>query len=160
MRYLMAALILSLIPGAAMAEVFDRAAEASGASDDDAALEEWQSLAQEGDPAAQNNLGWMHDAGQGVAQDHAEAVRWYRKSAEQGFAKAQANLGKMYARGLGVEEDNRLAYLWLDVAARDLESAYEPRDIVAARITVDELFEARDQAWDCVRASDYESCEW
>jgi TPR repeat protein len=31
----------------------------------------------------------MYATGQGVPQDHVEAVKWYRKAAEQGYAKAQ-----------------------------------------------------------------------
>jgi TPR repeat protein len=35
----------------------------------------------------------MYDSGEGVAQDHAEAVIWYTLAAEQGLAAAQLNLG-------------------------------------------------------------------
>ena len=38
---------------------------------------------------AQCNLGAHYDNGQGVKQDHTEAVKWYRKAAEQGDANAQ-----------------------------------------------------------------------
>jgi len=39
---------------------------------------------------AQYNLGVMYSQGSGVAQDHAEAVKWYRKAAAQG-AKMKLN---------------------------------------------------------------------
>ena len=40
-------------------------------------------------------LGGIYAEGEGVPQDHEEAVRWYRLAAEQGFANAQFNLGAM-----------------------------------------------------------------
>jgi len=54
----------------------------------------------------------MYENGQGVKQDHAEAVRWYRKAAEQGQADAQCNLGDMYAMGQGVKQDHAEAVQW------------------------------------------------
>ena len=42
---------------------------------------------------AQSDLGVMYETGQGVPQDHVEAVAWYRKAAEQNHARAQNNLG-------------------------------------------------------------------
>jgi TPR repeat protein len=40
------------------------------------ALREWRPLAEQGDAGAQYNLGVMYENGQGVPQDHAEAVKW------------------------------------------------------------------------------------
>ena len=62
----------------------------------------WLPLAQQGNAAAQFNLGNMFRNGNGVRQDLVEANRWYKKAAEQGHAWAQTNLGAMYANGLGV----------------------------------------------------------
>ena len=56
------------------------------------AVREWQPLAQQGDAAAQFSLGYMHYAGQGVAQDYSEGLKWYRKAAEQGDADARYNV--------------------------------------------------------------------
>ena len=53
----------------------------------------WRKAAEQGDAAAQHNLGVMYDSGQGVTQDYAEALKWYRKAADQGDADAQQNLG-------------------------------------------------------------------
>eukprot|EP00729_Bicosta_minor_P032467 gene32467-biopygen20869 len=63
-------------------------------------------------PGAQLNLGNMYDNGEGVKQDHVEAVKWYRKSAEAGYAKGQYNLGNMYRDGEGVEQDHVEAAKW------------------------------------------------
>ena len=59
----------------------------------------------------------MYQSGQGVTQDHAEAVRWYRKAADQGYAVAQNNLGVMYGSGLGVRQDHAEAARWYRKAA-------------------------------------------
>jgi hypothetical protein len=55
-----------------------------------------------GDAAAQLELGFMYDAGKGVAKDAKEAEKWYRKAAEQGDASTQAFLGTVYARSVAV----------------------------------------------------------
>ena len=67
---------------------------------------------------AQYNLGVCYDRGDGVAEDHVEAVKWYRKAAEHNDAEAQYNLGICYERGDGVAEDWVEAYKWLLLAAR------------------------------------------
>jgi len=61
-----------------------------------------RTAADQGDARAQYNLGFMYYFGEGVPQDHAEAVHWYRLAAEQGDARAQYNLGFMYDNGKGV----------------------------------------------------------
>jgi TPR repeat protein len=50
-------------------------------------------LADQGDAAAQYNLGLLYAGGQGVPQDADEAMRWLRKAAEQGLLDAQFSLG-------------------------------------------------------------------
>ena len=74
-------------------------------------------LAEQGDAAAQYNLGQMYRNGQGVHQDYAQAAAWYRKAAEQGDAAAQYNLGVMYANGKGVRQDDAQAVAWYRKAA-------------------------------------------
>jgi len=75
-------------------------------------------LAEEGNADAQGNLGYMYVTGEGVPQDHAEAVRWYRLAADQGLAEAQSMLGMLYYYGLlGVPEDNVEAVKWYRLAA-------------------------------------------
>ncbi len=73
--------------------------------------------AEEGDPAAQNQLGTCYYDGDGVEQDYAEAVKWFRKAAEQGFAWGQYNLGECYYKGKGVEQDYAEAVKWYRKAA-------------------------------------------
>ncbi len=60
--------------------------------------EELVSRAEQGHPRGQYELGSMYYFGQGVPQDHAEAIVWYRRAAEQGDARAQYLLGEMYKK--------------------------------------------------------------
>ena len=66
---------------------------------------------------AQYGLGVRYAKGQGIKQDHKEAVRWYRIAAEQGYAAAEYNLGDMYDTGEGVKQDHKEAVTWYRKAA-------------------------------------------
>ena len=90
----------------------------------------------------------MHEYGQGVPQDYAEAIRWFREAADQGEANAQFNLGGMYYQGQGVTQDYVLAHKWFNLAAaratgNDNEKFAKARDEVAARMTADQIAEAQ-----------------
>ena len=74
-------------------------------------------VAEQGDAIGQNELGFMYQAGRGVARDDAEAVRWYRRAAEQGDASGQNSLGFMYQNGRGVARDDAEAVRWYRRAA-------------------------------------------
>jgi uncharacterized RDD family membrane protein YckC len=77
----------------------------------------YRKAAEQGDAAAQLNLGIMYDQGLGVTQDYEQAVGWYRKAAEQGRAPAQFNLGVAYCEGQGVPQDFAQAAIWYRKAA-------------------------------------------
>ena len=81
------------------------------------AVEKFTTSAEQGDAAAQFNLGIIYDQGLGVAQDYVQAVRWYKLAAEQGDASAQFNLGVMYDEGQGVAQDYVQAVRWYKLAA-------------------------------------------
>jgi hypothetical protein len=81
------------------------------------ALQEFTPLAEQGDNAAQNNLGVMYDHGRGVPQNYQTAVKWYTLAAEQGRASAQNNLGLMYYNGEGVPQNHKTAFKWFTLAA-------------------------------------------
>ena len=102
---------------AVWAQDFNKGLKAAQSGDFATALKEWKPLAEQGNAAAQNNLGWMYYNGNGVTQDNAEALKWYRKAAEQGDADAQNNLGGMYKRGDGVTQDYAEAVKWYRKAA-------------------------------------------
>jgi TPR repeat protein len=60
-----------------------------------------KSLADKGVARAQFNVGAMYAAGEGVRQDHVEAIKWFRLAADQGYARAELKLGAAYANGDG-----------------------------------------------------------
>lgn len=78
-------------------------------------------LAEGGDALAQYNLGILHDTGQGVPQDHAEAARWYRQAGEQDHPDALYNLGLLHFEGKGVAMDRGEALRLYRLAARQGE---------------------------------------
>ncbi len=73
--------------------------------------------AAEGSALAQYHLGLACFRGDGVPQDHAQAVIWYLKAAERGLAEAQNSLGFMLSIGMGVHQDHVQAAMWYHRAA-------------------------------------------
>jgi TPR repeat protein len=110
-------------------------------------LREIRSLAEQGFASAQDILGLLYENGQGVPQDYAEAVEWYRKAAEQGLAIAQFNLGVRYEQGQGVPQDYVEAHIWYNLAAaRGNENANHNRDIIAKKMTPQDISVAQKRA--------------
>ena len=110
--------------------------------------------AEQGDSDAQYNIGAMYAGGRGVPEDDAEAARWYRLAADQGLASAQFFLAMMYADFL-VPRDDVQAHMWYNLAAPRFtgplrESTVRRRDIVAGRMTAEQVAEAQRLAreWD------------
>jgi FOG: TPR repeat, SEL1 subfamily len=118
LKHALAAIILVLSFAAPVAAgPFEDAAAAYGRGDYATALRLFRPLADQGDAAAQYNLGVMYDNGQGVPQNDAEAVKWFRLAADQGDASAQFNLGTMYDKGEGVPQNYAEAAKWYRLAA-------------------------------------------
>jgi TPR repeat protein len=126
-----------------------------GALQDDTEAVNWLRLAaDQGDASAQFNLGLMTEEGRGVPQDHAEAAKWYRSAADQGHPSAQYNLGLLYAQGEGAAPDNVSAHMWFNLAAarfpasdtRNRDAAVRNRDVVAGRMTAEQVAEAQRRA--------------
>ncbi len=116
-------------------------------------------LAVQGVAWAQLLLGVMYDNGQGVVQDYAEAVKWYRLAAAQGKARAQYNLGNMYAKGQGVAQDYIRAHMWLNLGAVSGDKdAVANRDIVASKMTSQQIGEAQKRAREC-QARQFKNCD-
>src|SRR6266568_4148392 len=120
------------------------------------ALQEWSPLAQQGNTAAQYNLGLLYEYGYGVLQDYQQAAQWFRRAAEQGNPWAQYNLGSMYEYGKGVPKDDIQAHMWYNLAAtHSSPSGFDHvvhkvagvgRDYVARRLTPTQLAEAQTRA--------------
>lgn len=81
----------------------------------DQAAGEWNSLAQQGDAAAQNNLGLLWQSGLGsTPRDLNQAASWFLLSAQQGLPIAMVNLAKVQ-----LELNQPVpALTWLNMAAR------------------------------------------
>lgn len=96
--------------------------------------------------------------GEAEKQDYAEALKGYKLSAEQGYASAQFSLGSMYANGLGVTQDYVRAVKWLNLAVISGDSvAVKNRDILAKKMTQQQLAEAQKLARECL-AREYKGC--
>jgi hypothetical protein len=96
-----------------------------------------------GDDWAPTLLGMIYASGDGVLQDNTEAAKWYRLGANRANQQAQFVLGVLYARGEGVAQDNVQAYMWLNLAGvKGAREALEARDMVAERMTREEILEA------------------
>ncbi|MGF1626059.1 MAG: tetratricopeptide repeat protein, partial [Alphaproteobacteria bacterium] len=65
--------------------------------------------ADQGDPAAQNDLGRAYDLGLGLPRDVAQAIDWYRRAAEQDYPPAQFNLALKLQAGDGLPADAEAA---------------------------------------------------
>ena len=92
------------------------ALDAYNKGDYKSAVNEWSSLADQGNATAQFNLALMYEDGKGVLKDYKQAVKWYRRAADQGHAIAQNNLGWMYAYGNGVLKSMTQAKYWIQKA--------------------------------------------
>ena len=77
----------------------------------------YQREASNGNPRAQFLYGYMHETGEGVAQDAAMARSWYAKAADQGEPRAQYRLARLYQAGRGGVLDEAAALRWFRAAA-------------------------------------------
>jgi TPR repeat protein len=122
--------------------------DGDGVKKDAAEAVKWYRKAAEHNFAkAQYNLGVCYYAGKGLAQDYAEACKWFRKAAEQNYASAQYNLGLCYGKGQGVPQNDVETYIWLSLAAaQDVKNATHNRDILASRMSREEIIEGQRRA--------------
>ena len=91
--------------------------EAAQKEDYETAIRYFQMAADQGNSAAQANLGVFYVNGIGVEQSSEKAAEYFRLAAEQGQAIAQTNLGVMYATGNGVEQSYEKALEYYQMAA-------------------------------------------
>ena len=89
-------LMMCLLTAASVWADYQAGVDAYERGDYKIALEEWQPLAEGGDPQAQFRLGQMYARGDGVPQDDEEAAKLYKKAAEHGDTIAQFVLGIWY----------------------------------------------------------------
>jgi TPR repeat protein len=110
--------MLVAVAGAAAADPYEDATAAYERGDNTTALRLFRSLADQGNANAQAFLGLMYESGDGVPQNHIEAVKWYRKAALQGHTYAQRDLAFIYYNGAeGVPQNYAEAARWFRDAA-------------------------------------------
>ena len=85
-RLFLTSILLLLLSSAAWGHSLDAANAAYDRKDYATALRAYQSLAAQGDAAAQYNLGVMYGQGQGVPQDYVTAHMWFNLAAARGDA--------------------------------------------------------------------------
>ncbi len=73
--------------------------------------------AKEGSGEAMLKIGIMYSEGDGVSQDHEEALRWFRKAGDKEHAPALSYIGQAYDLGQGVVQDHAEAFKWYRKAA-------------------------------------------
>jgi hypothetical protein len=116
----------------------------------------------DGQPIESSHLGFLYYSGSGVPQSFVEAAKWYRLAADHGVAEAQHDLGVMYMTGQGVPQDYVLAHMWLNLAAsqipaskkEDRDEAVKARDLVASKMTPEQIAEAQKRARDWMQRSE------
>ena len=64
-------------------------------ADPKAAIQWYLAAADQGNAAAQNNLGLVYQLGAGVPQDLDKAIYWYEQASANGSASAARNLEKL-----------------------------------------------------------------
>ncbi len=86
----------------------------------------------------------MYEQGQGISQNHVEALKWLRLAADQGNSAAQLGLGVRYYEGRGVPQDFLSAHMWFNLsAAKGYKDAAKNRDLAAQRMTSAQVAEAQ-----------------
>jgi TPR repeat protein len=115
--FLLPALLTACISVAVYAGPLEDAQAAYARKDYARAIEIWAPLAEDGDAAAQVNLGSMYAMGQGVTQNLEVAYRLFESSANQGNSSAQLALADCYANGRGVARNFEAAKKWFERSA-------------------------------------------
>lgn len=108
-------------------------------------IEALRKKAEAGDAAAQCDLGYAYEKGNGVPVDYKAALNWYRKAADQNLPMGFNNVGSIYAVGLGVPRNETEAIKWFRKAA---EGGFAP----AANTLGNMLSEGRGVPQDLVEA--------
>jgi TPR repeat protein len=109
--------IAIMLPATSWSEDFATGQEAYFSGDYQAAMTEWQPLADAGHMDGQYGMGLLYANGFGVDMNDEQALKWYGLAADQGHAEAQCNLAVMHANGWGVPQSNETALKWYTLAA-------------------------------------------
>lgn len=118
MRACLAAVLLVMTTTVAVAESLEGAEAANDKGSFTTALRIYTELSNQGDSAAQLQLGLMYDEGHGAPKHYQQAVRWYSVAASQGDLEAPYYLGRIYHDGRGGAKNYARARQWYRVASQ------------------------------------------
>lgn len=96
-------------------------------------LENYKSLATQGDIPAKRKLAIMYRDGDQVEENLVEAGRLFQEAAEQGDVYSQIVLAKMYVMGEGFTPNETVAFRWFEMAAA--QGSPEARDLMELILT-------------------------
>ena len=146
--------LIFLIPFIAVGSEFESGLEAYYQGDYATAIFYWSSLAENGDPEAQFNIGSLYMRGEGFNQDEGKATRWFKLAAEQGNVFAQNELGYIHYIGKGILR----AYMWWDIAAqRGNKEAEINKNFIAAKMNGPDVLRAKKMTKRCLK-NKYKNC--
>jgi tetratricopeptide (TPR) repeat protein len=103
--------------GLPVGELVDRGRKALVDKNYSEGMHWYRMAADQGDAAAQLQVGGLYANGWGVRQNYPEAMQWFRKAAAQDNPAAQNNIGELYANGWGVPQNYPEAMQWFRKAA-------------------------------------------
>ncbi|MBY0431135.1 MAG: sel1 repeat family protein, partial [Rhodospirillales bacterium] len=134
MKTLRLAAVLCLLGGASAWADGDAAARAMQQHDYASALREWRPVAEQGDAAAQYNMGVIHYNGLGIERDIPAAIQWFEKAAAGDNVPAMSLLGALYLSGqAGKSDPGRTFRLLLDAAKKgDATAQYNVGSLYAS----------------------------
>jgi len=97
---------------------FEQIEQLIKANDYTSAYQQLQKLAQEGNPQALYNLGYLTQVGRGVTKNEQQALKYYQQASEKGYVVADYVLANNYVTGgLGLPKDEKKAREYLEKAS-------------------------------------------
>jgi len=97
---------------------FEQIEQLIKANDYTTAYQQLQKLAQEGNPQALYNLGYLTQVGKGVTKNEQQALKYYQQASEKGYVVADYVLANNYVTGgLGLPKDEKKAREYLEKAS-------------------------------------------
>lgn len=153
------AMLLSTVCTVVLAATLDEGVAAYQLGDYEGAVKIFRPLAEQGNTAAQYNIGQMYRMGRGITRDFVEAAKWYRLAAGQGDALSQYNLGMMYYNAQGVPQSIVLSHMWLTISAMSgADNAVRVRAMLAKQMSREQINEAVQLARTCQK-QDFKNCD-
>jgi len=106
------------VPSSDKNPAFEQIEQLIKANDYTTAYQQLQKLAQEGNPQALYNLGYLTQVGKGVTKNEQQALKYYQQASEKGYVVADYVLANNYVTGgLGLPKDEKKAREYLEKAS-------------------------------------------